>query len=154
MFETAQLLTKRLSLNLGNITISPSYLQAIAIVVLIFVLILTLSKFRRHMLDWSMKGAVFGVIIGFVLALVLEGFLIIGGRTALTEVIGWKNAPKPLVNVLDAGRDKLADVLGMQASVIPTSYAEGPETSTEFLKQYQKLSVLEAQKVQSLICKP
>lgn len=94
---------------LGNITISPTYWQAIAIVGLIFILILTLAQVRRHFLDWTAKGAVMGLIFGFLLTVVLEGFLILSGKTILLSVFGWQNAPKPIVNVLDAGRAKFGE---------------------------------------------
>lgn len=154
MFDSAQFLTQKLSFDVGNLTVSPSYLQAIVIVFFLVVLVFALAQFRRHMVHWSMRGAVFGIFIGFVFALILEGFLIIGGRTALTEILGWEKAPKPLVNVIDMGRNKLVNVLGVQTSTIPTSYANEVTTSTEFLRLYQQLTVMEARKVQSLICEP
>jgi hypothetical protein len=49
---------------------------------------------------------------GFLLAVVLEGFLIIGGKTFFIEILGWRNAPKPISTALDLGRGKLVEVLG------------------------------------------
>src|SRR3989344_3611937 len=106
-------LGESIDLNFGGISFSPSLLQAGAIVALVFLLLLSVAQLRRHFIDWSVKGALFGIFIGFFLALILEGFLIIGGRTALTELLGWKSPPKPIANVLDAGRAKLVDVLGI-----------------------------------------
>ena len=90
-----------IKLNLGGTSFSPSLLQAGVVVFLVFLLVIFLAQFRRHLLDWSLKGAVFGIFLGFLLALIFEGFLIIGGRTALTEILGWKDAPKPIANILD-----------------------------------------------------
>lgn len=42
-----------------------------------------------------------------LLPLIWEGFLLIGGKLAITEVVGWKNPPKPISIVLDNGRAKL-----------------------------------------------
>lgn len=87
------------------------YLQVGAIIVLLFLLILTLASVRKHFVRWSFKGGLMGLFFGFLLALIFEGFLLIGGRTAVTEILGWKNAPKPLVNVLDAGRAKIKSLI-------------------------------------------
>lgn len=149
----AQILSQRLNFNIGNFSISPSYIQAGAIVLLLFILVLSLANLRRHFLNWSVRGSVFGIFMGFILALILEGFLIIGGRTVLTEIVGWKDAPKPLVNILDAGRDKLVEVLGV-SDPIPESFAKKEKTSLDILDEFRKLNVTEANKVKSAICKP
>lgn len=85
--------------------------MAVAVIVLVFLLILTLAQVRRHFVNWSLRGGVFGIFFGFLLALILEGFLLIGGRTVITELLGWRNAPKPISIALDAGRGKLIQVL-------------------------------------------
>jgi len=151
--QAAQILFEKFSLNIGNFTISPSYLQAGAIIFLIFILLLSMANLRRHFLNWSIKGSIFGIFWGFILALILEGFLIIGGRTALTEIIGWKDAPKPLVNLLDKGREKLVEVLGITAPV-PESYAEKNKSYLDVLNDFRKLNVNESEKVKNAICKP
>ncbi len=111
--DAARAIGQKLNFDIGKISFSPSYIQAGAIVVLLFLLILSLAQLRKHFVNWSLKGALFGVFFGFLFALILEGFLIIGGKTVLTEILGWRNAPKPLTNVIDAGRDKLVEVLGV-----------------------------------------
>lgn len=89
---------------LGSLIFSPSYIQAGAIIFLIFILVLTMAQVRRHFIDWSVKGALFGLFFGFVLAIILEGFLIIGGKTFLAKVFGWQNPPKPLVDLIENSR--------------------------------------------------
>lgn len=130
-----------------------SYLQAGAIVFLIFLLVLTLAQVRRHYIDWSFKGALFGIFFGFLLALFLEGFLIIGGRTAITEVLGWKNAPKPLSVALDAGREKLITVLGIQDQ-IPSSNAQEVTSVDNAVSVLQSLNPADVKKVKALFCQP
>ncbi len=151
--DLSQYLPKNLSFNVGSLTFAPSYLQAGAVVVLLFILILTLASVRRHFIEWSFKGAIFGVFIGFLLALILEGFLIIGGKTALTEVVGWKNAPQPILSALDAGRSKLVSVLGVTTD-IPSSVAKAPMTANEVMKSFQSLNTSEAIKIKKMICAP
>ncbi|MBI3282446.1 hypothetical protein HYZ70_00005, partial [Candidatus Curtissbacteria bacterium] len=120
----AQILSQNLNLNIGQIPVSTSMLQAGLIVFLLFLLILSLAQFRRHLLDWSIKGAIFGIFFGFLLALFVEGFLIIGGKTAITELLGWKNAPQPILSLLDSGRAKVVDVLGVSTTQITSSTAK------------------------------
>jgi hypothetical protein len=107
-----QILFKRLDFNVAGIYFSPSYLQAGGMIVLLFLLIVMIAQFRRHYLDWSFKGALFGFFWGFIMALALEGFLFVSGKNLLINTLGWKTAPKPIVNVLDLGRNALTKVLG------------------------------------------
>jgi hypothetical protein len=137
----------------GNYVIPFTYLQVGAIAFLIFLLILMLAQFRRHYVDWSFKGVVFGVFFGFLLALTLEGFLIISGRTALTSLLGWKNAPAPISLALDSGRAKLIEVLGVQTQ-IPTSHAKGSTTVQDAVETLQSLTPADLKKVKALFCSP
>lgn len=146
-------LTGGFNFNFGSFPLSVSYLQAGAIVFLIFILILLMAQFRRHYVDWSIKGGVVGIFFGFLLALILEGFLLIGGKTALTEVLGWKNAPKPVQIALDSGRNKLIQVLGIQTQ-IPTSNAKENVTTQSAIETFQSLNPTDMKKVKSLICSP
>ena len=143
-------MTKTFDFNLGNLTFSPTYVIAGAIVFLLFLLVLTLAQVRRHFLNWSIKGGIFGIALGFILALIFEGFLLIGGRTVITEVLGWKNAPKPIVNVLDAGRAKLVKVLGI-TDEIPVSSAKN-YSSEEVLDTFQSLSPKDQDTVRGMVC--
>jgi hypothetical protein len=147
VFETA------LDFELGGVSFSPSYLQAGVIILLLFVLVLTLARLRRLYMDWSLRGAGIMLFFGFLLALILEGFLILGGRTLFTEIIGWKNAPKPLLNVLDVGRAKLVDVLGVTEE-IPGSSAKDKPSFYDVVTSYQSLSSEEAEQFRLMICQP
>ena len=151
--DFAQILGSSLQFNVGNLNISTSYLQAGAIVVLLFLLVLSLASFRRHLLGWSIKGALFGLFFGFLLALIFEGFLVVGGRTALTELAGWKNAPQPIQAALDAGRAKLVQVLGVTEEV-PQSVAKEDPTIEDAINLFQSLDPSESAKVRQMICKP
>ena len=130
-----------------------SYLQVGAIIFLLFLLVLSLAQFRRHYVDWSLKGAIFGVFFGFLLALTLEGFLIIGGKTALTEVLGWKNAPRPLQVALDSGKTKLIQVLGLNTE-IPATLAKENSSVRGVIESFQSLTPPDAKKAKSLLCQP
>lgn len=143
--------SKSFDLNLGKFSLPVTYLEAGAVIFLLFLLILAMAQFRRHYVDWSLKGGVVGIFFGFLLALILEGFLLIGGKTALTEVLGWKNAPKPIQVALDAGRGKLIQVLGIQDQ-IPASQAKENATVQSAVETLQSLNPADMKKVKSLLC--
>ena len=148
-----QSLSQSFNFNVGKISLSTSYIQAGAIVVLLFLLVLSMASFRRHLIGWSLKGALFGLFFGFLLALIFEGFLIIGGKTAITELVGWKNAPKPISTLLDSGRNKLVQVLGVTEE-IPASVAREDPSVEEAIVIFQSLDPSESAKVRKMICEP
>lgn len=151
----AQFISEKLHFNLGNISFSPSYIQAGVVVLLIFFLVLMLAQLRRHFVDWSLKGAIFGLFFGFLLALILEGFLIIGGKTAMTQILGWDKAPKPIANLIETGRGELVKVLGEETElVIPDAVAKLNPTFDDAIVFFQSLNPAEAEKIKSFICKP
>lgn len=133
-----------------GLTFQPNYIQAIAIVALLFLLILMMGQFRKRLLDWHMNGFMPGIIVGVVVTLFLEGFLIIGGRTALTEVFGWENPPSFIAGALDGGKTKLAGTLGATDEV-PESHAM--EISIDdALQNYNLLTPADASSFRSLVC--
>lgn len=153
MNSLAQFVSENFNIDFLHIDFSSGSWKAIAIVVLLFALVFAMANFRRHMIDWSLKGAVFGVFFGFLFALILEGFLIVGGKTALTEVLGWKNAPKPLQLAIDSGRNQLLDVLGVSTQ-IPSSVAKENIETDDVVDVLQSLNPTQMNQVKALICKP
>lgn len=136
-----------------NLYFTRNYLQAGAIIILVFLLVLTLAQIRRHYVHWSFKGALMGLFFGFLITLFIEGFLLIAGRTALTEILGWRNAPKPIMTALDLGREKLVNVLGI-TSEIPSSFANSDPTVDIAISTLQSLNPDEIKKVKAIICDP
>jgi hypothetical protein len=88
-----------------------------------------------------------------LLALIVEGFLILSGRTLFTEILGWKNAPKPISTVLDIGRNKLVNVMGVTEEV-PSSYAQEPASFKSVVNDFEHLTSKEKEEVVNFICKP
>lgn len=99
-------------LKLGGVTFEPTYIQALIILALIFVLIWTLARIRSLYLNWSLGGWYKWFFLGFIFAIAIEGFFVVGGKTIFIDLLGWRNAPKPIVTVLDAGRNEVRKVLG------------------------------------------
>jgi len=136
----------------GGFVFSPTYLQAGAIVLCIFLLILTFGMLQHRYNHWTIKGVMPGVAFGFTLALLIEAVLVIGGRTLFTEIIGWKDAPKPISNALEASRNQLVEVLGADASV-PESKADSPPNPDRVLQSYKNLKDEEQKTLQESICR-
>jgi hypothetical protein len=134
-----------------NFSFAPSYIKVGAIIVLLFLLVVSLASFRKHFVKWSLKGGLIGLFFGFLLALLLEGFLLIGGKTVITEFLGWKNAPKPIKTALDLGRSKLVNVLGI-TDEIPKSNAFSTPTAKDAIEILQSLNPTEIKKIKAIIC--
>lgn len=142
------------SFDVGKWRIEPAYWHVGVILFLIFLLVLTLARVRHMYIGWSMGKHNWSFLFyGFLLTVILEGFLLIGGRTLFTEIIGWKNAPKPISTALDAGRAKLVKVLGVTEE-IPESVASEFPTYQSLVSDYQNLSPQDAKMAKSFICQP
>ena len=76
--------------------------------------------------------------------------MIIGGKTVITEILGWKNAPKPILTALEAGRNKLVGVLGV-ADEINVSKAGGA-TQDKVVELYQSLTPNQQDLVRYRVC--
>ncbi|EKE04963.1 MAG: hypothetical protein ACD_19C00427G0010 [uncultured bacterium] len=109
--QIVQDLFKKFMLFVDNFSVAPTYIQAGAIIILLFLLIISLAQFRHHFVKWSMKGGLIGLFFGVLLTLLIEGFLLVNGQTAITSLLGWKNAPKPIGTALDIGKEKLTDII-------------------------------------------
>lgn len=151
--QVSSTLFKSIDFQLGNFNIATNLIQAVAVVFLLFLLILMIAQMRRRFVDWHLSGAMGGVAFGFFLAIIIEGLLIVGGRTILTETLGWKSAPKPISNALDAGRGKLVNVLGVSESV-PTTKASEKATIGGIMEKYETLSTSEQESLQAIMCNP
>lgn len=79
--------------------------------------------------------------------------MLLGGRTLFTEILGWKNPPKPISVVLDAGRAKLVNVLGVSQEISQSTAKETP-TFQSVINDFSNLSEKDAQKARSFICEP
>ena len=140
-----------LKYQIGDFNVNASYFQAFLIVFLIFGLLMSFARLRRMQIGWSFKGAVSMIFIGFILALIIEGFFIIGGRTVLTELLGWENAPKPIGTAIDTGREQMINVLGVSEEV-PQSKAFDNYTSDDIYEFIKLLPEEELHKLQDTMC--
>ena len=95
----------------GSVSLPENYFKAGSIVALVFVFILITAYFGRFVNKSTIKGIFVGIFFGFLLTLTIEGFLLVSGHTALTGLLGWNNAPKPISTVLDIGKEKLTDII-------------------------------------------
>lgn len=136
----------------GKYEFAPSYLQAALIVFLIFLLILTFARLRYLYVNWSLgKSSIAMVIWGFILAVIVEGFLMIGGNTLFTEILGWEKAPKPISTILNISRNKLVKVMGASTQNLDLNEKPDPKV----LKRYiDEMSSEDRQKLLENVCKP
>ena len=145
-------LGRTFSLDIRGFEITPTYWQAAAIIFLIFLLLLSLARMRYLYVHWSMgRSAVAFTMWGFVLAIIFEGLLLVGGKTLLTEVLRWENAPKPISTMLDEGRYKLIQVLGADEEI---PVIDNDVDFREVIGGYQSLSPDDAETVKKFICEP
>lgn len=126
-----------------DLYLSKNYLQAGAIIVLIFILVLTLAKVRSHFIHGSIKGGLVGLLFGFLLTILLEGFLLVNGGTFLTTVLNWRNPPKPFSTALDLGKEKLTNVLGISTN---------NQSTKDVLNILQGLNPDEISRIKSIMC--
>src|SRR3989344_4366073 len=103
---------------IGSLYVDATYWQVGAIILLVFLLIFTLARLRYLYVHWSLgKGSIAMLFWGVVLAIIMEGFFILSGRTIFTEILGMKNVPKPFSTVLNISRQKVVNVLGTENAV-------------------------------------
>lgn len=146
-------INKTFVLKIRNISIEPTYWEAFAIVFLIFLLILTFARVRYLYIHWSLgKQSIAFLFWGFIIALIMEGFFLIGGRTLFTEVLGIKNVPKPLSTVLDEGRSRLVNVLGTSDSNQKGKAIDHP-TFQSVLTDFDDLPEVDEIQVKEVLCK-
>ena len=140
--------------NIKGIYVEPTYWMAGVIVILIFLLLFTVARVRYLYVHWNLsRTSVSFLFYGFLFALILESFMILGGRTIFTEILGWKNAPKPFSTALALGREKLVNVLGVTEE-IPTSAAKENSTSESIIFEFQTLDQIQMNEVRKFVCEP
>lgn len=122
----------------GGLSLAPTYWEAGLVILLLFLLVLSLGRVRRHIVDWHFRGLFPGIIIGVLITVAIEGFLLVGENSLL----GWKEAPKPVSEVLDVGHNKLVGVLGSSSEI-------NLDTITQSI---ENLNSDDFQKLQSKIC--
>lgn len=151
--QRADILFKTFSFKAGSWDIQPTYWQAAAIIFLLFLLVLTLARLRHMYVHWSLKGGGGMIVLGFFLALIIEGFLLLAGKTLLTEVLGWQNAPKPISTALDEGRKRLVNVLGVNDEIPNYSSSVQPSYQS-VISQFEVLSGDDKAAVKVFLCEP
>ena len=105
---------------LPHVTVASNVWIAGGIIALIFAFVLVLAYMSRSFMSWSLSGFGIGFVIGILVALIVEGFLLIGGKSIITAGLGVKNAPAPIQNILDSGHKQLLEALNVPASCSAT----------------------------------
>lgn len=134
----------------AGLEIQAVYWQALVVVFLIFLLILTFARLRHIYVGWSIKGFIPAVFFGVLLTLLVEGLFLVSGRTIITQIFGIRNAPKPISTALDEGKVQLMDVLGVSDEVKDCVVPKA--TIQTVMWDYNQLSEKESDSVKDLIC--
>lgn len=71
--------TKVIPLHVGNLDFEFAYWEIGLIVVLVFLLFISMAHVRRHFVDGSLIGGVFGFVLGVVVTILVEVVLISRG---------------------------------------------------------------------------
>jgi hypothetical protein len=129
----------------GGLAMSESWVKVAIIIGLVFLLLLVVAKMTRGYMSWYTNFWWLWTGLGFLLAIVVEGFFLLSGGTVFTSVLGWEGAPKPIQAVLSQGRERLKEVLEENA---PTP------TTESVLDEYELLDEASSAKVQAQICTP
>jgi|GEM_PF-622451 len=135
----------------GGFVFSPTYLQAGIVILCLFLFIFTFSLVQRHQTQLTIKGVMPGIALGFTLALLIEAIFLVGGKTVITELLGWKNAPKPISNAIEISRSRFVEVLGIN-STVPEGKAKEKFRAEELMQRYEELSNSEKENLKRLIC--
>ncbi len=142
------------SFTVYGVDVYPTYWEAATIVLLIFLLIFTLARMRYIYVHWHLSKTSLAMMFwGFVLTVIIEGFLWLSGRTVLTTMLGWKNPPKPVAQTLSTGREHLREVLGETAEIDSAKAKEIP-TYQSVVFEYKELTDEDKEMVQKFVCKP
>ena len=132
--------------------VSPGAQKAFFIGLGIFLFLLLFAFTRHHMLSWSIRGAWFGIVLGIVVALAVEAFLLVGGRTLVVEAIKNERTPKSVRVFLQENLTELAQSLAGEPKTL--SAAEEATGAADVVLEFQRLPPLERQKARQLICTP
>jgi len=143
--ESIQFVFQKIGGFFASFSVAPTYVKAGAIIILLFLLVISMAQFRHHFVKGAFKGGFVGIFFGILLTLIIEGFLLLNGNTVLTSMLGWNNAPKPISTALDLGKVKLINILGAKVE---------SETSKDVITIMQSLNPDEIKKVKSIICTP
>lgn len=154
MDKILKLLNKSMGVyNVAGIDLEFTLWMVMVLVLLAFMLLFTIARVRYLYVHWNLSRTSLSFLFyGFLFALIFEGIMILSGRTLFTEILGWENAPKPISTILDSGREKLVDVLGVTEE-IPSSYAQEPPTFQSVMGDYENLSVEDQESIKNFICK-
>lgn len=117
----------------------------------VFIFLLLLGWARHHMLEWSIKGARFGVIFGILLTLIVEGLLLFGGRNLIVGALQNEKTP-PVVRTLFS--QAFGEIAVALKSDPKTLGASEKTSAVSVVGDFNELSKSEQERARDLICKP
>lgn len=153
VFWSGQLITRFQDLLLqNNIHVTGNTVQATFIIIVVFLFALLLGVARHHMLAWSIKGAWFGIFFGILLTLLVEAFLLVGGRTALVETLNNEKIPKTVRNTIREGTREISNSLNNEIPMLSAQDQQDPTKNV--ISLFSSLKREDQQTVERAICLP
>jgi hypothetical protein len=126
-------------------SLDPNIIRALLIIGLAFFLLLAVGLSHRFVVHTELRGISFGILIGMVALIAIEiaavwiyRNYIIGDQSALL--------PRNVQVVIDDGRQAVSQVLGVATR-------EDQPQARDVVMKYKRLSPIDAELVQNLICK-
>lgn len=140
-----------IQLGLASSAVPSGTQQLAAIIIGVFLILLVLALARHHMLTWSMKGAKFGVFLGIILTLALEGFLLVAGKTTFAEIVKSNNVPPAVSTFLSENMSDLAGQIGGEPGALGAS--TGVRETSTIISDFKNLGAVDKERVQEAVCK-
>lgn len=134
--------------------LAPSVKQIGIIALGIFFFLLLFGLARHHMLEWSLKGAYFGIFLGIILTLVIEAFLLVGGRTLIVAAVKNEKTPQVVRIFLQKNMMELAESLAGEPKTLGAAGEQKTLSPNEVVNNFSLLSPNDQSRVQQRICAP
>lgn len=138
--------------NLQEKFLSSPYLKLIIVFGLLFFFVVLLGLVRKHIFQISLKGAVFGFVLGIILMILLDLIILFGisDKEKLKRLISGENRPEMAAEVITSGVSNLTRVLGVSTTVVNKN--QKPKNVEEVISDYLSLPQSDAQKFKNLLC--
>lgn len=133
--------------------LAPSAKQVGLIAIGIFIFLLLFAWTRHHMLEWSLKGAYFGIFLGIILTLILETILLMGGKTLIATAVRNEKTPQIVRTFLQKNMMELAQSLTGEPKTLGAA-GEQTVSPNEVVNSFSLLSPNDQSRVQQRICAP
>ena len=128
------------------------YLKPALIAGGIFFFIILLAMVRKHIFKLSMRGAVFGFVLGIIVMILLDLIIIIGmaDKNKVKKLTAQEDRQGAIQEIFISGVSGLGNVLGMSTTTAPK--VKKNKSVEEVIGDFLSLPPSEADKFKNLLC--